>query len=220
MRPRIPVTTEQLLRSLVGTMTPALPVTTLEGLQALFPEERRLSGPETAAWLYARAQEIGPGGLCVDVGVWCGWTACALALGGPIVLAIDTFLASDRWVREGGQLGRLGGKREGTLDAYATQLGAAGLAGRIVTLQGRSLEAAQAMAEESADLVFLDGDHSRAAVAADVAAWHAVVNRGGILCGHNWRIGEVQEAVGAVLAALRWPTVNLGPDEIWWTRRP
>lgn len=203
---------------MVGPVSPAAAI--LEALEALFPQERRLSGPETAAWLHARAREIGPGGLCVDVGAWCGWTACALALGGPIVLAVDTFRASDRWVREGGQLGRLGGKREGTLDCYAAQLAAAGLGGRIVAVQGRSLEAAQATAEESADLVFLDGDHSRAAVAADVVAWHAVLKPRGILCGHNWAIGEVQEAVGAVLTALRWPPAQAEPDQLWWTRRP
>ena len=204
----------------MGPVTPPLPVLSLEALQALFPQERRLSGPETAAWLYARAVEIGPGGLCVDVGVWCGWTACALALGGPTVLAVDTFRASDRWVQEGGQLGRLGGKREGTLDCYAVQVGAAGLGHRIVAVQGKSLEAAQAMAEESADLVFLDADHSRADVAADVTAWHAALKPRGILCGHNWGIGEVEQGVGAALTALRWPMPELEPDQLWWTRRP
>jgi hypothetical protein len=196
--------------------------TALELLQALFPEERRLSGSETAAWLHARALEISDTGLCVDVGAWCGWTACAMAMAGPTVLAVDTFRASDRWVQEGGQLGRIGGKREGTLDCYAHQVARATIAlgGRIVAVQGRSLEAAQAMAELSADLVFLDADHSRAAVAADVAAWHAIVKPRGILCGHNWGIGEVQEAVGAVLTALRWPMPELGPDQLWWTRRP
>jgi hypothetical protein len=193
---------------------------TLEELQALFPEAHRLSGPETAAWLHDRAKEIGPEGFCVEVGAWCGWTACALALGGPAVLTVDTFRATDVWVRD--QLARLGGKRkrEGTLDCFAEQLAAAGIGGRIVAIQGRSLEAAQAMAEQSADLVFLDGDHSRAAVAADVTAWHAIVKPRGILCGHNWDIGEVQEAVGAVLTALRWPMPELGPDQLWWTRRP
>jgi hypothetical protein len=201
-------------------MIPPVQATTLDLLQALFPDERRLSGPETVAWLHARALEIGAGGLCVDVGVWCGWTACALAMGGPSVLAVDTFLASDRWVREGGQLGRLGGKREGTLDCYARQVALMEMGGRIVAIQTTSLEAAQAMGEETADLVFLDADHSRAAVAADVAAWHAIVKPGGILSGHNWDIGEVQEAVGAVLTALRWPMPELGPDQLWWTRRP
>lgn len=193
---------------------------TFDDLLVLFPEATRLSQKEGAWWLYARALDIGEGGLCVDVGAWCGWTACAMALGGPRVLAVDTFRASDRWVQEGGQLGRLGGKREGTLDVYANQVARAAQGGRVVAVQATSLAAAQAMAEESADLVFLDADHSRAAVAADVAAWHAVLKRGGILCGHNWGIGEVQEAVGAVLTALRWPMPELGPDQIWWTRRP
>ena len=199
----------------MSTVPPAV-----ERLKGLFSEERRLSQPEAAGWLHDRAQEIGPGGLCVEIGAWCGWTACAMALAGPTVLVVDTFMASDRYVHEGNQLGKLGGKREGTLDCYALQIAAAGLGDRAVAVQARSLEAAQAMAEESADLVFLDGDHSRAAVAADVAAWHAIVKRGGILCGHNIGIGEVQEAVAAVLAALRWPPVELGPDQLWWTRRP
>lgn len=192
----------------------------LQALEAIYPPERRLTHREASDWLYARAREAGPGGLCVDVGAWCGWTTCVMALAGPAVLAVDTFRASDRWVHQDALLARLGGKREGTLDCYARLVAGAGLGGRIAAVQARSLEAAQAMGEETADLVWLDADHSRAAVAADIVAWHAVVRRGGILCGDNWRIGEVREPVLAVLAGLGWPAPQEGPHEVWWVRRP
>lgn len=190
-----------------------------EQLLEIFPQETRLTHEEAAWWLYERAKEIGVGGLCVDVGVWCGWTSCMLALGGPTVLAVDTFRASDRWVFQDHLLKKLGSKREGTLDLYADLVGRSQLGAKIVAVQGQSMNVAQALAEKSADLVFLDADHSRAAVAADVVAWHAIVKPSGILCGDNWGIGEVREAVSAILGFLGWK-VQEGPHEIWWSRRP
>jgi hypothetical protein len=195
---------------------------TLEALMELYPAEARLTDPESGRWLHAQGTRLGPGALCVDVGVWCGWTACLLAAGGATVLAVDTFRASDRWTGGDGSLGRLGGVRWGTLDKYAAMVGRAGLGGRIVAVQALSVEAAGAMAEGVADLVFLDADHSRAAVAADVAGWASVVKPGGILCGDNWRdIEEVKQGVRAALAAMQWPEATPGPGEqLWWTRRP
>lgn len=48
-----------------------------------------------------------------------------------------------------------------------------------------SLEAASLLADHAFDLIFLDGDHSYGATAADIRAWRPKVRPGGLLCGHD-----------------------------------
>ncbi len=49
----------------------------------------------------------------------------------------------------------------------------------------------QAKGRGEIDLLFIDGDHSHAAVAADVATWGSLVKRGGILIAHDHCSGGV-----------------------------
>src|SRR3990172_2866992 len=109
-----------------------MPIETLEELFILFPEPERLTHSDAARWLYGEAVKVGSGGLCVEIGSWCGWTACAMALGGPTVLCVDTFRASDRWVWLEPQLARVGGRRDGTLDRFLLNARRAGLLDRLV----------------------------------------------------------------------------------------
>jgi predicted O-methyltransferase YrrM len=53
-------------------------------------------------------------------------------------------------------------------------------------LRMTSLEAAAQFTDESLAFVYLDGDHSEAAVAADFAAWLPKVRPGGIIAGHDF----------------------------------
>lgn len=48
-----------------------------------------------------------------------------------------------------------------------------------------SVEASADFADESLDAVFIDGDHSREAVLADLNAWAPKLKKGGILAGHD-----------------------------------
>lgn len=45
------------------------------------------------------------------------------------------------------------------------------------------------------DLVYLDGAHDYRAVYKDLRAWYPYVKGKGILCGDDWNIGDVQQAV-------------------------
>ena len=84
----------------------------------------------------------------------------------------------------------------------------------------RSLDAAPRVADGSLDLVFIDGIHSYEACAADIVAWTPKVRAGGIVCGHDYGLGNegvlraVQERVppGQLL--------HVGPESVWWFLRP
>lgn len=59
----------------------------------------------------------------------------------------------------------------------------------------RSIEAAQLFANDSLDVVFIDGDHEYASVKADIAAWYPKVKRGGWIGGDDWMMKPVSRAV-------------------------
>lgn len=63
-----------------------------------------------------------------------------------------------------------------------------------------SVDAANMLSKDGRlyDFIYIDADHSKAAVAADIAAWYPLVRPGGILAGHDYVDvvhQEVQEAV-------------------------
>lgn len=68
-------------------------------------------------------------------------------------------------------------------------------------LRMTSLEAAAQTKDGSMDFVYLDGNHEKSHVLADLAAWMPKVRRGGILSGHDFKINpskpfiEVEQAV-------------------------
>ena len=68
-----------------------------------------------------------------------------------------------------------------------------------------STAAAQFFAREEVDMVFLDGDHSYEAVAADIEAWWPKLRAGGVMVGHDYTHPEVGEG--------GWPGVKRAVDE-------
>lgn len=72
--------------------------------------------------------------------------------------------------------------------------------GRWKLIRRTSLEAAAMVPDGWLDFVFLDGDHRREAVAADIRAWLPKVRKEGLICGHDFTPGwlgviqAVQEA--------------------------
>jgi predicted O-methyltransferase YrrM len=88
----------------------------------------------------------------------------------------------------------------------------------IVTLvTAPSLEAAKNVSDGSAWFIFIDADHTREAVAADIGAWMPKVQDGGIIAGHDYRWHLVCESVNAhlddVLWEPEWPDIWLAPKQ-------
>ena len=195
----------------------------LTTLGSLFLEGEALTHPEGTWWLYNRAKELGPEGVVIEVGTWCGWTAAVLALGGPKVICIDTFMMSDPFTKPSATLLRKRGERHGTLDRHALHLIELGLGERVATVQAKSVEAAQAMGRGIADFIFLDADHAYQEVINDLIAWEPVLKPGGLLCGDNWdSVKDVQKAVQYILKSTftTWPEARKVANDIWVVEKP
>jgi tetratricopeptide (TPR) repeat protein len=64
---------------------------------------------------------------------------------------------------------------------------------RLMRFEGRSViwrltsrEAAELVPDQTLDFCYLDGDHSRQAVAEDIRLWYEKLKRGGVLAGHDY----------------------------------
>lgn len=65
----------------------------------------------------------------------------------------------------------------------------------VTPIQLPSVEAAAKFPDGSIDFCFIDGDHGREAVKADIAAWLPKMKPNGVLAGHDYQMPEVRQAV-------------------------
>lgn len=83
-------------------------------------------------------------------------------------------------------------------------------------LRAKSLEAASMLGVKP-DMVFIDGDHSKPAVIADINAWRQVLRSGGILCGDDYEMPTCEQVAPAVREAL---PEHKHDGRIWWAQMP
>lgn len=82
----------------------------------------------------------------------------------------------------------------------------------------RSLEAAQLVPDASCGLVYIDGSHTQADVAQDLAAWFPKVRRGGMFAGHDYEENGVYQAVTAFSVEHNLPPPKTYPCSSWCFR--
>lgn len=93
-------------------------------------------------------------------------------------------------------------------------------------LRMTSLEAVQRIPDGSLDFVYIDGNHSKASVLADLRAWSPKVRSGGIVAGHDYRSDdrkafiEVKDAVDQFtfergIAPVYLLTADKSPSFFW-----
>lgn len=80
-----------------------------------------------------------------------------------------------------------------------------------------SQHAAQQFAQQSLDMVFLDGSHDYASVKQDIMLWFPLVRHGGTLAGHDFK-EKHQGLIQAVTECGKIFNVNIqrGPGSIWY----
>ena len=66
---------------------------------------------------------------------------------------------------------------------------------------------------DSVDLIFIDADHTYAAVKNDIINWRPKLRSGGFLTGHDIHWPEVRDAVDELVIHY-----EVGPDNVWYTK--
>jgi len=189
----------------------------LQDFIATFPVQERASS-DAYTWIYRKVKELkeslGRPPLCIEVGVYCGYTSIPAAMAGGRVICVDVFDARDNWIRE--HASHIGGR---TLDRFLANLFNAGVSNRIATIVSESVVAAGLLPNEIADFIFIDADHSYDSVMADLHAWTPKLRVGGTLAGHDYPQRQVAEAVNQFCVSPNWAGVLTEVDCTWYTYR-
>lgn len=74
--------------------------------------------------------------------------------------------------------------------------------GRGKILRGLSVEMAKEFEDASVDAVYIDANHSKDAVLADLSAWVPKVRPGGVVAGHDYLDGYLSQGVFGVRSAV------------------
>jgi predicted O-methyltransferase YrrM len=90
----------------------------------------------------------------------------------------------------------------------------AGLADRITMIRLPSVEGALKFMDDSLHLLYIDGDHSREAIAADIRAWDRKVRKGGIILIDDWE--EMQRRVPPL--PTTWIPLNITGHLAFWEK--
>lgn len=69
------------------------------------------------------------------------------------------------------------------------------------------------------DVVFIDALHDYESVKQDIGLWWPLVRPGGYLCGHDYN-HKWPGVMRAVAEHFNLMDVCLGPDSMWWVRKP
>ena len=129
----------------------------------------------------------------VEVGSWKGRSTHALLSGCKgAVTAVDHFQGSI-----GEDLEHAEAK---TRDIFEDFMANVGEFDNLKVLKMPSLEAAKQIADQSVDMVFIDGGHTYEDIRADIAAWTPKARR--MVCGHDYNLASVRQAVQEVFGEV------------------
>lgn len=132
----------------------------------------------------------------IEVGSWLGSSTRHLAQLIPKngkVFAIDHWLGS----KEHFTLDEVKGWIPNLYEQFLSNVIHAQLTDKIIPVRMESLDAAKLLENLTIpiDLVYIDASHEYDPVYADLCAWYPYVKNHGILCGDDWNVGDVQQAV-------------------------
>ncbi len=94
---------------------------------------------------------------------------------------------------------------------------------RSIVFRNYSYEIVEQFTNESLDFVFVDGDHTYAAVKKDLEDWYGKIRPGGFMAGDDYATVHpgVPQAVNEFFAKLNIQVhQDAGQPRIWWIRKP
>ncbi len=142
-------------------------------------------------WKAIRAQNI------AEIGVWQGdfaRTICEVT--GAHLYAVDPWSPQAGYLEAKNNADRLEA-------AYHTALVNLTLY-RHTILRMTSLEAAKQVPDRSLDVCYIDGNHLREHVLADIAAWIPKVKVGGLIAGHDYKVHAEKRSIQVVEAVQQY----------------
>lgn len=74
--------------------------------------------------------------------------------------------------------------------------------------------------DESVDFIFVDGDHRYFQVLKDCKNYYPKLKKGGLFCGHDWSLPEVNKAVVEFALSIgRFDDIRVMKQDVWyWTK--
>ena len=177
---------------------------------------------EELGWLAEQAQLTGESSKIVEIGVFLGRSALALADNadwGSVIYCVDSYASYDdegvASVVEAGSWDSVYEQAKGNLYFPYGNLESSN---RVVFFREASTRAALRFLDHSIDMIFIDGDHSYSAVMADITAWERTIKPGGLICGHDYNVHPgVKQAVDERFSfgRLKFPV-----GSIWAVKKP
>jgi predicted O-methyltransferase YrrM len=150
--------------------------------------------PEELAWLAAQAQEHS---CIVEVGSFLGRSTRALADNTPgYVLAFDDWFGPREIEMNG---------REHCFEVFLNNMNGLIEGKKVVVLSGNHGDES-IIPDIQPDMVFIDGSHDYESVKRDIMIWKAKLAPGGLLCGHDVSLPDIQRALNELLPG--WATAT------------
>ena len=159
--------------------------------------------PEELEWLAERAAKSE---VIIEVGSWKGRSTKALAMHTPgVVYAVDNWQGVGAEMCEA-EVARVGSDK--LFEEFKFNLCQELRQGKVIPIRSDSATAAKILRDmlvgRSADMVFIDADHTYSSVRSDIETYLPLVREGGVISGHDYIPGwpGVVQAVDELIAPL------------------
>lgn len=153
---------------------------------------------------------VKPAKIVIEVGCWLGASTRFLASTIPadgVVYAVDNWIPTEIHYINDSRLPFL-------YQLFLSNVKHVKLTHKIIPVRMDSLEAAQAL-NVQADLIYIDANHSTAAVYKDIIAWSSHLAKDGIICGDDWESWESVKK--GVIQAAEKLNKDIGTSgNCWW----
>jgi predicted O-methyltransferase YrrM len=181
--------------------------------------------PVQLEYLMHQVESLPDNSVIVEIGVWRGRSAFAMAEAcrhtNKRVYAIDPW--QDYETKKGLLSTRLTefgvNSIESVYQGFMADRRKLGLERWIEVIRHGSVGAAAQWRHGLCDLVFIDGNHNYDPVMADLQAWSPHMKEGGLICGDDWEIDSVQQAVKDFVSDSPGLAVELPCVNTWAFRR-
>lgn len=177
---------------------------------------------EELRWLAEQAKLTGPSSKIVEVGVFLGRSARAIADNadwGSTIYCVDPYSSyDDEGVKRAIETGSWDDVYEQAKSNLYFPYGNVESPSRAVFLRKSSVCAALRFLDRTIDMIFIDGDHSYSSVLADIIAWERTVKPGGLICGHDYNVHPGVKL--AVDESFPFGRIKFPAGSIWVVRKP